>query len=602
MSSTNKTTYYELPQFVDNDIFNPLVDDNDAYSKIDTALHNIADAEAGNTSDIVDIKSRLDSAEGDIDALEAQNGDNVLTTTAQTLSGAVNELDADIGALDGRLDIVEDDINNVSTGLKVKVAGLETQNGNEVLDTTSQTLSGAINEIHADICFKKITPSMTTDEIKDIIANNDNIYFEDGVYEYELQSANDAFIIAHSNMNICIDGTLKLLPNEYEIGSIISVDQCENVTIYGKGTLIGDKTTHTGATGEWQHNINITNSENVSVSGITSKNAWGDGIYVGGYLGSKNVYVDKVKCDNNRRNGISIVSAEHLFLSNSKFINTSGTAPQAGIAIETNVDSPYLNDIHVSNCVSKLNTGLSMYATTHVDGVCYFDNCVFETASGLSNGIAFTVLNALAKATFFVNNCVITGDYGCTLTLNDLSKIVMNNNTFSKCVSSLYRVTSQYLYNSYLKNIVENCQIPEGIALAVGAVVKNTIFDTKLVNSTVSAVRRFSQMNEDDCNFHIDAPFTPAVALAQNSELWDYPYMDYNDDSYTAGVTQIDLRYCVLRGMKYIVRNTSQYSLTVLLPANTIKTNSFNGTLASGHILVVERLNSTQLLVTEGAI
>ena len=110
MSSTNKTTYYELPQFVDNDIFNPLVDDNDAYAKIDTALHNIANAEADDASEIVGVKSRLDSAEGAIDALEAQNGDSVLTTTAQTLSGAVNELDADASALDGRLDIVEDDI------------------------------------------------------------------------------------------------------------------------------------------------------------------------------------------------------------------------------------------------------------------------------------------------------------------------------------------------------------------------------------------------------------------------------------------------------------------------------------------------------------
>ena len=161
MSSTNKTTYYELPQFVDNDIFNPLVDDNDAYSKIDTALHNIANAEADDASDIVGIKSRLDSAEGDIDALKEQNGNSVLTTTAQTLSGAVNELDADISSLDGRLDIVEDDINNVSTGLKAKVDALETamstaegdidnleaQCGNETLTTTAQTLSGAVNEL-----------------------------------------------------------------------------------------------------------------------------------------------------------------------------------------------------------------------------------------------------------------------------------------------------------------------------------------------------------------------------------------------------------------------------------------------------------------------
>lgn len=151
MSSTNKTTYYELPQFVDDDIFNPLVDDNDAYDKIDTALHQIADAEADDASEIVGVKSRVTTAEGKIEALETQNGVEVLTTTAQTLSGAVNELDGDVSSLDGRLDVVEDDINNVNTGLKVKVSALETQNGSEVLTTTAQTLSGAVNELDGDV-------------------------------------------------------------------------------------------------------------------------------------------------------------------------------------------------------------------------------------------------------------------------------------------------------------------------------------------------------------------------------------------------------------------------------------------------------------------
>lgn len=151
MSSTNKTTHYELPQFVENDIFNPLVDDNDAYEKIDTALYNIADAEADDAAEIVGIKSRLDTAEGKVEALETQNGTDVLTTVAQTLSGAVNELKSGEDSLDGRLDTIEDDINNISSGLKTRVTALETQNGSEVLETTAQTLSGAVNELDGDI-------------------------------------------------------------------------------------------------------------------------------------------------------------------------------------------------------------------------------------------------------------------------------------------------------------------------------------------------------------------------------------------------------------------------------------------------------------------
>ena len=151
MSSTNKTTYYELPQFVDSDLFNPLVDDNDAYDKIDTALHNIADAEASDASEIVAVKGRVTTAEGKIEALETQNGSEALVTTAQTLSGAVNELKSGEDSLDGRLDVVENDINNASTGLKAKVSAIETQNGSEVLTTTAQTLSGAVNELDAEV-------------------------------------------------------------------------------------------------------------------------------------------------------------------------------------------------------------------------------------------------------------------------------------------------------------------------------------------------------------------------------------------------------------------------------------------------------------------
>lgn len=122
MSSTNNTTYYELPQYIESDIFNPLVDDNDAYDKIDTALHNIANAEAENATDIETLTSAVSGFDTDIEALKTQNGSETLTTDSQTLSGGINELKAGENSLDMRLDIVEDDINNITTGLKAKVA------------------------------------------------------------------------------------------------------------------------------------------------------------------------------------------------------------------------------------------------------------------------------------------------------------------------------------------------------------------------------------------------------------------------------------------------------------------------------------------------
>lgn len=147
MAHTNETVNYHLSQFVGTDIFNPLVDYNGDMEKIDTAIKNVADASAGYASDIADI--------------EIQNGNETLTTTAQTLSGAVNELDSDVGDLSTRMSTAEGKITadegtlatavgNIST-LAGKVSGLETKVGSAVLITTASDLSGAVNELKGEI-------------------------------------------------------------------------------------------------------------------------------------------------------------------------------------------------------------------------------------------------------------------------------------------------------------------------------------------------------------------------------------------------------------------------------------------------------------------
>lgn len=146
MAHTNETVNYHLSQFVGTDIPNPLVDYNGDMGKIDTAIKNVADSAV--------------SESGRITALETQNGSEVLATTAQTLSGAVNELDGEVGAIDTRLTTAEGKITsdegtlstavgNIST-LSGKVSGLETKVGSAVLTTTASDCSGAINELDAE--------------------------------------------------------------------------------------------------------------------------------------------------------------------------------------------------------------------------------------------------------------------------------------------------------------------------------------------------------------------------------------------------------------------------------------------------------------------
>ena len=148
---TNSTTYYNLPQFVGTDIVNDLTDTNGAYEAIDSAIHGVADSIGEDNAKIA--------------ALEAQNGSEVLTTTAQTLSGAVNELDGEINdattGLSGRvtnveaaqvvdagkIETLETTVGDASTGL-VKQVNTNSSNITELFTTVGDNNSGLVKSVN----------------------------------------------------------------------------------------------------------------------------------------------------------------------------------------------------------------------------------------------------------------------------------------------------------------------------------------------------------------------------------------------------------------------------------------------------------------------
>jgi hypothetical protein len=74
-------------------------------------------------------------------------------------------------------------------------------------------------------------------------------------------------------------------------------------------------------------------AEHITISGVTAKEMWGDGFYVDG---ATNVKFCSVTADDNRRQGLSIIEADVLVVTNSVFKNTQGTRPSAGIDLEPN--------------------------------------------------------------------------------------------------------------------------------------------------------------------------------------------------------------------------------------------------------------------------
>lgn len=101
MAHTNATTNYGLSQFLGTDKPAWLVDYNGDMLNIDTALKNIADAEAASAEDIQELQDaigaegltgRITDIENDISAIKTEIGSVELPTTAQSLTGAIAEL------------------------------------------------------------------------------------------------------------------------------------------------------------------------------------------------------------------------------------------------------------------------------------------------------------------------------------------------------------------------------------------------------------------------------------------------------------------------------------------------------------------------------
>jgi hypothetical protein len=143
-----------------------------------------------------------------------------------------------------------------------------------------------------------------------------------------------------SHTRLLMDGaTLEVIPNSAGRYWLIKVWNVNNVRIVG-GSLVGDRTRHKGTTGEWGYGINISGSKHVVVKQVRLSNFWGDGIWVGAITTSKSqvrsdyVKIMNVVSSNNRRQGLSIGPAQHVYIVDSTFKNTNGTLPEAGIDIE----------------------------------------------------------------------------------------------------------------------------------------------------------------------------------------------------------------------------------------------------------------------------
>lgn len=180
---------------------------------------------------------------------------------------------------------------------------------------------------------------------------NGKLVISEGSYLLQVKKEGGACLKIGDNTELVVNGTLKLAPNDFKQYDMIRVVG-NNVKIRGKGSLIGDKSTHTGKEGEWGMGIHFRGASNATLTGLSIKNCWGDCIYVGKRSGK--ITIKNCRLDHGRRQGISVTSADSVIIKNCTISNVSGTNPQYGIDIEPNkngsVNYVLIDKVDITDC------------------------------------------------------------------------------------------------------------------------------------------------------------------------------------------------------------------------------------------------------------
>ena len=262
-----------------------------------------------------------------------------------------------------------------------------------------------------------------------------------GSYPIRLDKGNETCMSLKSNTKILLNGTLKLEPNDLPSYRIIYINKLNDVTICGKGLIIGDVEKHFGDMGQWGMGIWIKDSRNVVLKDVTICNCWGDCIYIGqsNYSRdcfSENILIKNVTCSASRRQGLSIISGKNIRIVNSRFCNIGTikfTRPGHGIDIEPNIRGGAVTEnIVIKRCIFDGNKK-SDFSTYNLDSTALIvvKNCVFPK-----------------KVTFSHNS------YNITMKNCDIFKLNCHSDTVNNIV----------IKNSKIQNVLSG-KIPTGVYL-----------------------------------------------------------------------------------------------------------------------------------------
>ena len=353
---------------------------------------------------------------------------------------SIGVYNAQIASYRQRVEEVEKQFSGVQSGV--------TTNASDIveLDNDLQLLENKFNQT-----VKIVTPEMTLPEIQTVLNLGGDIKFASGEYKFDLpnDSVNTVLKVV-SDSTIFFDKQAKISLNAHQSTHyrILDIYNVKNVDIIN-ANIDGSKVLNTQTDGEWGMGISIRGSENIRILNAEISNCWGDGIYIGStpemnYC--KNVTLENVTCDGNRRQGISVISVKGLYGDNVYLLNTKGTAPEAGIDFEPNYNTEFLQDIHFKGLKTENNNGSGMLIMLQAfQGNHEKVNATFEQFNSFNDnghGIAFRLFTGKANGNWVFNNPYIKNSGLAAITIINMEK------TFSKIV-----LNKPVIVNSNLKAV-----------------------------------------------------------------------------------------------------------------------------------------------------
>lgn len=183
-----------------------------------------------------------------------------------------------------------------------------------------------------------------------------NLYFPASSSSYRIRAIR---VMSNKNLtfadNVVVEGMGTLGISEPMV-YLIAVN---NISIKGNNVVFRDHRENY-TTGQQRHLFLMQGVTNVTIEGITANDSGGDGFYIGAtsvIMFSENVTLLNVKANNNRRQGLSIISGKNILIQNGTFTKSNGEGPGAGIDIEPNRLENYLEKIRIINPVTRENQG-----------------------------------------------------------------------------------------------------------------------------------------------------------------------------------------------------------------------------------------------------